>query len=379
MPPATADALSPEEAALLLALLPPPAVLQPHTAARPRPLGNTPERVALAWLRRAAEALVAALLGLLLLFHIGFLVPDIAPAAEPSTSPAEATAPALSAAQAWSLAWADFIAPPVAVQGLGWITIPTPVLVGVLASLHSTFANQADVAIIEAAAQQYGLNPLLLFAAIGAEQPWDLQAAYPSDWQDYAGNPFDIAVYGLWHPTGYTLAESAAVAARTIATRLSVAPPGDEPALMWVEDPHNPAGQGVYATDPHWWSNVAAISSALTESVVTQAQGALPAATLDALGVFVLATGTTPAAVAQALALQVQGTGPLTWVGQTLSDVRAAVHQHAYTLAVGALAAGAAVLGISVGPALVSGLAAAIAGALADLAVAGAAVGAAAA
>lgn len=67
MPPATADALSPEEAALLLALLPPPAVLQPHTAARP--LGHTPERVALAWLRRTAEALVAALLGLLLLFQ----------------------------------------------------------------------------------------------------------------------------------------------------------------------------------------------------------------------------------------------------------------------------------------------------------------------
>jgi len=379
VPPATADALSPEEAALLLALLPPPAMLNRPTSGARRPLGNTPARVALAWLRRAAEALVAALLGLLLLFHIGFSVPDLAPAAEPATSPAEPTAPALSAAQAWSLAWADFIAPPVAVQGLGWVTIPTPVLVGVLASLHSTFANPADVAIIEGAARQYGLNPLLLFAAIGAEQPWDLQAAYPSDWQDYAGNPFDIAVYGAWHPTGYTLAESAGVAARTIATRLSVAPLGDEPALMWVEDPHNPAGQGVYATDPHWWSNVASIAAELTQSVVAQAQGALPAATLDALGVFVLATGTTPDAVAQALALKVQGTGPLAWVGQTLAGVRAAVYQHAYTLAVGALAAGAAVLGVTVGQEALSALAAAVAGALADVAVAGAAVGVAAA
>jgi hypothetical protein len=259
-----------------------------------------------------------------------------------------------------------------------YVNIPVPVMVGVLAALHSTFANPGSVETIDSAAGRAGLNPLLLFAAIGAEQPWDLQAAYPSDWRDYAGNPFDIAVYGLWHPTGYTLAESAAIAARTIATRLSVPPPGDEPALMWVEDPHNPAGHGVYATDPHWWSNVASIAAMLTADVVAQAHGTLGGAALDALALFVLAAGTTPAAVAQALALRTQGTGPLAWVGRTLSDVHNAVYRHTYALAISALSAGAAVLGVTVGQAALTSLAASAAGALADLAVAGAALGAAA-
>ena len=370
MPPLSADGLSPEEAALLLALLPPPGLLR---RAAGRPLGNTPERVALAWMRRGAEGLAALVLALLTLFHIGFSVPAGAPAGEPS--PAEATVPALSAAQAWSLAWGDFVSPPVAVQGFGYVRIPVPAMVAVLAALHSTFANTASVETIDVAAEQSGLDPLLLFAAIGAEQPWDLRAAYPSDWRAYAGNPFDIAVYGVWHPTGYTLAESAAIAARTIATRLSVAPPGDEPALMWVEDPRNPAGQGAYATDPHWWSNVASIAATLTEAVVAQAQGALGGPVLDALALFVLAAGTTPDAVAQALALKVQGAGPLAWVGRTLSAVRTAVYQRTYALADGALAAGAAAFGVTVGQAALASLAAAVAGAVADLAVAGAVVG----
>ena len=374
MPPLSADPLSPEEAALLLALLPPPGLLR---RAAGRPLGNTPERVALAWMRRGAEGLAALLLALLTLFHIGFSVPAGAPAGEPS--PTEATVPALSAAQAWSLAWADFVSPPVAVQGFGYVRIPVPAMVAVLAALHSTFANTASVGTIETAAEQAGLNPLLLLAAIGAEQPWDLRAAYPSDWRAYAGNPFDIAVYGVWHPTGYTLAESAAIAARTLASRLSVAPPGDEPALAWVEDPHNPAGHGVYATSPTWWSNVAVLSAQLTASLVAHARGALSSASLGALALFVLATGTTPAAVAQALALRTQGAGPLAWVGRTLSAVRTAVYQHTYALAAGALAAGAAAFGVAVGQAAVASLAAAVAGAVADLAVAGAAVGVAAA
>ena len=205
MPTVSAPMCTAAEAALLLALLPPPPGLVPLSTGR-RPLGNTPERVALAWLRRAGEALVAALMTFLLLFHISFSVPDGTPTTEPSTSSAEstATAPALSPSQAWSVAWADFVAPPVAAQGFGYVAVPVPTMVAVLASLHSTFANAVDVETVDAAAQAVNLNPLLLFACIGAEQPWNLRAAYPSDWRDYAGNPFDIAVYGAWHPTGYT-------------------------------------------------------------------------------------------------------------------------------------------------------------------------------
>ena len=81
MPPDTAWLPASDEVALLLALLPPPPGLVPLSTGR-RPLGNTPERVALAWLRRAGEALVAALLALLLLFHISFSVPDGTPTTE---------------------------------------------------------------------------------------------------------------------------------------------------------------------------------------------------------------------------------------------------------------------------------------------------------
>jgi hypothetical protein len=363
--------LSADEAALLLALLPPP-------PRRRRPLGNTPERVALAWLRRAAEAAVVALLSLLLLFHIAFLAPEATPSTE--ATPATSAAPALSPAQAWDVAWADLVEPPVAVQGFGYVDLPVPVLVAVLGSLHSTFADVTDVETILAAARAAGIDPLLLFACIGAEQPWNLQAAYPTLWRAYARNPFDIAIYGTWHATDYTLAESAAIAARTLAARLSIPPPADEPALAWIEDPHNHAGAGVYATDPHWWSNVASIAEMLTRQVVAQAGGALGADTLQALGVFALAVATTPAAVAHALALRAQGTGPLAWAARQVAYLRQYVYQHAYTLAASALAAGAGALGIAAAPGVIDGLAAAAATVIADIAAAaGAAVGAAAA
>ena len=370
MPSATANTLSPNEAALLLALLPPP----PST--RRRPLGNTMERVALAWLRRAGEALVSALMALLLLFHIGFTVPEGAAADAPAT--AESTAPALSPSQAWSLAWADFVAPPVAAQGFGYVAVPVPTMVAVLASLHSTFANAVDVETVDAAAQAVNLNPLLLFACIGAEQPWNLRAAYPSDWRAYAGNPFDIAVYGAWHPTGYTLAESAAISARTLATRLSVAPPGDEPALAWINDPRNPAGRGVYATSPHWWSNVAALSAMLVQRVVAAGHGTVAAPVLQSLATYALAAATTPDAVARALALKALGTGPLAWVQQQVANLHRYVYQHTYALAASALGAAGMALGVSVGPAEVAALAGAVASALAAVAEAGVAVGAAA-
>jgi hypothetical protein len=248
-------------------------------------------------------------------------------------------------------------------------------MVAVLRGLHSTFAGPGDVETIEDAAQGNNLNPLILFACIGAEQPWDLQAAYPTLWREYARNPFDVAVYGAWHPTDYTLAESASIAARTLATRLSVPPPGDEPALMWIEDPRNPAGQGVYATDPHWWSNVASVAEMLVRQVVAEGRGQLDPTAVQALGVFALAVGSTPAAVAEALALKAHGTGPLAWAEAKVSDLRQYVYKHAYALAAGALATGAAALGATVGPSVAQGLAAAVASALADVAVAAAAVG----
>ena len=370
--PDDARALSAQETAVLLAILMPP----PALFSDARPLGNTPTRVAMAWLRRAVEALLAALLALLLLFHIGFSVPDTAPVAVPQTQ----AAPAMSAAQQWAVSWATFLAPPVAAQGFGWTTIPVGIMVRVLGGLNSTFANPAAVATIERAAAANGLNPVLLFALIGAEHPWNLQAAYPTDWQAYAGNPFDVAVYGYWHPTGYTLAQSAEIAARTIATRLSAAPPANEPALLWVQDPHNPAGAGVYATSATWWSNTAAIALSLVRRITSQAPaGALPPATLAALSTFALAVGTTPAAVTHALALKAHGTGPLAWIGHTVSAVRTAVYQHTYAFAAGALAAGAAAFGVMLGPAAVSGMAAAVAATVADVAAAGLVVGAAAA
>lgn len=360
--------LTAEQAALLLALLPPPATVTPNR----RPLGNTPERVALAWMRRAAEALVASLLALLLLFHLGFTLPEFE--GEPSPAGAQATSPAtaLSPVQQWQVDWADFVAPPVAVQGLGWVNIPVPVLVAVLAAHGSTFANARDVEIISNAAAANNLNPLLLFAAIRAEHRWNLQADHPSDWQLFASNPFDVAVYGDWHATPYTLAQSAEIAARTLATRLSAPPPGNENPLLWIEDPRNPAGQGVYATSPTWWSTVAAIAGELTGEVAQAgATSTMTAASIGALGTFALAVASTPDAVAEALALRATGTGPLAWVGQALSTVHAFVYQHTVAFVSGALVGAAALVGTTIGAGVVSAVADAAATALADVAVAG--------
>jgi len=75
-------------------------------------------------------------------------------------------------------------------------------------------------------------------------------------------------------------------------------------------------------------------------------------------------------AVARALALRVRGTGPLAWIARQVSDLRAYVYEHVYAFAAGALAAGTAAVGIMVAPSVVSGLAASVAAALADVAAA---------
>ena len=135
-----------------------------------------------------------------------------------------------------------------------------------------------------------------------------------------------------------------------------MAPPGDEPALAWIGDPHNPAGQGVYATDSHWWSNVASISEILVRRPM-RGGGALAAPTL------------------QALALKAAGTGSLAWAEQRVADLHRYVYQHAYALAAGALAAAGTALEVSMGPAVVDALAGAVSAALADVAATGVAVG----
>ena len=180
-------------------------------------------------------------------------------------------------------------------------------------------------------------EPLLLFACIGAEQPWNLRAAYPSDWRDYAGNPFDIAVYGAWPPTGYTLAESTAIAARTLATRRwRSRRRGTNRRWRGSTTRATRRGGASTPTSPHWWSNVAALSAMLVQRVVAAEHGSA--------GLGAAAGGRPP---------------PLY------------VYQHTYALA-------GTALGVSVGLAVVDALAGAVATVLADVAAAGVAVGAAA-
>ena len=85
---------------------------------------------------------------------------------------------------------------------------------------------------------------------------------------------------------------------------------GNDPALAWINGPRDPAGRGVCATSPHWWSLVAALSAMLVQRVVAAGHGTVAASVLRSLATYALAAATTPDAVARGLALKALG-GPL--------------------------------------------------------------------
>lgn len=105
-----------------------------------------------------------------------------------------------------------------------------------------------DIETICNVAKSYNVNPALMVAITGQELSF-VQNGTPHESEKLV-NPFDV--FGSWALYHTTLTQSAAFAAQMIQVKLSVSPPSGEDPIIWINDVHNRAGQGLYATDPHW-------------------------------------------------------------------------------------------------------------------------------
>lgn len=118
----------------------------------------------------------------------------------------------------------------------------------------------SDIETIIAAAKSDDVSPVLMVAITGQEQSF--VPVDTSDAPEIELNPFNVegpgqTGPGSWMTYHVSLADSAQIAANTLANKLSVPPPSGENPIAWINDPENP--YGIYATDPHWASGVAEI------------------------------------------------------------------------------------------------------------------------
>lgn len=160
--------------------------------------------------------------------------------------------------------------PTVAVSELKYVSInPQAALSWINAHGYNSFFTVADIQTICDAAKTYDLNPLLLLAITGAEQSFDSINSYGgvvnsgdiTDLKEIEANPFNV--YNNWMAFHPSLAISADIAARTVASHLTASPPPGEDAILYINDPvHNPTHQ-IYAQDPNWGSHVRAIFNEL--------------------------------------------------------------------------------------------------------------------
>jgi hypothetical protein len=129
-----------------------------------------------------------------------------------------------------------------------------------------SFFSVQDIQAIIDAAKQFNLNPLLLLAITGQEQDFDSINAYGgnvsgnlADLKMIEANPFNL--YGYWsvyhpgvNPDGSgtpDLAHSAIIAARTVASHLTVPPPAGMDAILYINSTSNPTHE-IYAQDVNW-------------------------------------------------------------------------------------------------------------------------------
>ena len=108
-----------------------------------------------------------------------------------------------------------------------------------------------------AAAEEFDINPLLLFAILGQEQgfvPKDNKYAY-----EIANNPFNV--FGSWRKYNTDIEDSAKIAAKTV-VNLSKDRPEEENPIKWI---NLRGGEGGYAEDEKWWEGVESIFNKLLE------------------------------------------------------------------------------------------------------------------
>lgn len=104
---------------------------------------------------------------------------------------------------------------------------------------HSLLAEEPYFHAILDAAEEFNVNPLLLFAITGQEQGFVPQSH--SHALKIANNPFNL--YGSWETYNTTIQETARIAARTVINLGKNCPP-DTDQIAWINRS--------YAADPNW-------------------------------------------------------------------------------------------------------------------------------
>lgn len=115
-----------------------------------------------------------------------------------------------------------------------------------LAAKQSLLAEEPYFSAILAAAEEYNIHPLLLFAITGQEQGYVPKERKQSE--KIANNPFNV--YHSWKSYNTDIGDSARIASKTIIS-ISKSRPADVHPIMWLNTK--------YAEDPNWWVGVNAI------------------------------------------------------------------------------------------------------------------------
>lgn len=124
---------------------------------------------------------------------------------------------------------------------------------------NSILMDEPYFSAIIAAARQWDIHPLLLFAILGQEQgfvPKDNPYA-----EQIANNPFNV--FGSWKVYNTNIIESSEIAAKAI-VNLSEDRPSDEDVFKWI---NLRGGQGGYAEDETWWMGVKSIFEKLKKEI----------------------------------------------------------------------------------------------------------------
>ncbi|MCF8565587.1 hypothetical protein LLE49_12750 [Alicyclobacillus tolerans] len=152
----------------------------------------------------------------------------------------------------------------VATPSLRYQNISPSKLYDFVHSKNSAF-SLADIETICSVAKVYDVNPALMIAITGQELDFVQQGTSHETWK--LENPFDV--FGSWALYHTNLMQSATYAAEMIQVKLSAVPPRGEDPIIWLNDPKNHAGNGVYATDASWAYGVQAIYNEIEADVVS--------------------------------------------------------------------------------------------------------------
>ncbi|MCI3927010.1 hypothetical protein MO973_43250 [Paenibacillus sp. TRM 82003] len=182
-------------------------------------------------LPRRASAVAAA--GLLLLAGALALPGYAERTAEP---PAAEEIPAAPAAEAT-------VAPEPEAEDYRYADIDAGRLQAYLAGRSSALAEEPYFSAIVGAAEKHDVHPLLLFAITGQEQSFVPTTHKQAE--RIASNPFNV--FGSWETYQTDIDDSASLAAKLVAKRLSNRPDDAEP-IQWINRS--------YAEDPNWWKGV---------------------------------------------------------------------------------------------------------------------------